>query len=556
MPAVPSGAFTGVKAGVVMAVLAGLMFTGLMVRALVRVDRGLAAEVFEQRVSRCCERVASRTEALMARLSQGERWVRPGAGTSPGQWTGWCRQQVMSAFPEVVEIAYVPWAGSPDQTNGVWSLRLQYYAVPRDFGEDPEDSTIHRLWTPGAGGDPGDAQATLERVLMDGRPRMTALVGAGMQSVIPEGPSLVQLYLPVLSAPDAESRPVPLTGFLVATLDFARFADLPDTISAALERRCEVRTDRGAWVSIDRSLKPVPDSAGGFHRLVSEEILERWFRCHFWSPVTAGEGAGSSDAAIAGVLGVLMTGLFAGLVWTQGRSRREQAAVTSELRLAHGRLAEVIRERERLSRDLHDGTIQSVYAVGFELQRVRSLVERNPPAAQAEITRILATLNEVVAELREFILQEETGGKSVQTLDTVLNALVGRLRRTTQAEISLELAPDASRLIPPEQVVELLHIVREALTNSIRHGYPRQIGIALTREGRDWRLTVADDGTGFDPQRASGHPGRGLLNLQERADELGGECVVVSVPGTGAAVRVIFPVLADLSPPEPEAPSA
>lgn len=260
-------------------------------------------------------------------------------------------------------------------------------------------------------------------------------------------------------------------------------------------------------------------------------------------PVLATVPESGAVTNLAGILGLVCTALLAGLVWIQGRTRRNQTRVTAELQAANDRLAAATQERERLCRDLHDGTIQSIYAVGFDLQRVRNLLDRNPAEARAELTRTLATLNHVVMELREFILQVEPGVHPQRNVTTVLQSLVERTRRNTQAEVSLELSPDAVRLVVPQQVMEVLQIVREALTNSLRHGYARQIGIALTRDGRDWRLTIADDGCGFDPHRAHFRSGHGLKNLQERASQLGGECEIISAPGTGTAVRVLFPVL-------------
>ncbi len=294
--------------------------------------------------------------------------------------------------------------------------------------------------------------------------------------------------------------------------------------------------------SAEPPVRVIPTHQGpGLTMTMIGEYFGRGIRCDFQG--NPGPGGVRRGVWIAGILGVLVTGLFASLVWGLAWARQSETLTSSRLREAHGKLANVTRERDRLTRDLHDGTIQSIYAVGFDLQRVRNLIGRNPAGAAAELTHTMATLNNVVIELREFIQDAEPGPAAIQNVDTVLQALVKRTRLNTHAQILLELSPDAAQLVPPRQAVEVLQIVREALTNSLRHGYPRQIGIALTRDGNDWRLTIADDGSGFDPQLINGRDGHGLRNLHERAAELGGECIIVSAPGTGTAVRVIFPVL-------------
>ena len=93
----------------------------------------------------------------------------------------------------------------------------------------------------------------------------------------------------------------------------------------------------------------------------------------------------------------------------------------------------------------------------------------------------------------------------------------------------------------------MLNVVREAVSNALRHAQARQIDVRLERVCSDrkeapehWRLDVADDGCGFDMTRVNGH-GRGLKNLAARASELGGRSAIQSAPGSGTRVTVEFP---------------
>ncbi|MBX3732540.1 MAG: sensor histidine kinase [Verrucomicrobiae bacterium] len=526
--------------GPVLVALGGLVATGLLVHTLVRLDREQAARTLQQVVHGCCKQVEARLDALVARLSLAEYLLVHRGPPDERAWQAWFDARVRDAFPEVLALAYCPQSMLPEAADldDRRPIPLVSYATRDPVADDPGGMArtieIHK-------GDPGDLIATLEEARSLGSPRLSAFLDAGLK------PGMLWMLLPVPAdgthLPDSGN----LAGMLMAMLD-PRV--LEGGMSPAVQRRWRVQRSDNTWQGPPDSWRQAQVPG----RVAITETTRSWwlgrqFEYAFWLPAASFRDRVQSRAGAAALFGVAGTGFLTGLVWIQSRTRRDQVSTALQLRAANERLATVTRERERLSRDLHDGTIQSIYAMGFDLQRVRAILEDDPSEARDEITRILSGLNEVVTELREFILQAEPAGAEPQRVDAVLRSLVGRIRRNTKAEVSLDLAPEAATLVPPQQALDLLQIVREAVTNSIRHAFPRQIGIALTRDGRDWRLTIADDGAGFDSQRIPGRPGHGLHNLQERANELGGDCVIVSVPGTGTAVRVIFPVLGD-----PDAP--
>lgn len=564
----PSLSGSGVSkgwAGPLLILVAGLALTALMVSSLRRADRDLEGVLFRQDYERCGERMEARFEALAARLQQAREMIQRQPPLTPGEWDGWFDGAVRARFPEVQQLDYGVRADPDAETpgsNGIVKesdrsahLVLRTLAVRDDssaVGTDPLMSEGKTQRVPSVHEpDSGNARATFLRSLQSGKVLLSGLIPSPALPSTPGSGRLLRLYLPVYPLAFGKKSLSHATGALSLTLDL----DVMVRLQAGPQGReligsCRVKNDDSGWTALD---------AGGLSQAVAATIATtnscvffgRTIECTFRSrpdPVLSGS---RGRIWVVGGLGTLFSGLLAGMVWTEGKARRNESRFANELRETNGRLAEVTRERERLTRDLHDGTIQSIYAVGFDLQRVRNLVDRNPGEARAELTRTMATLNQVVMELREFIVHAEPGSPSVQNVDTVLQALVERARQNTQAEISLELAPDAAQLVPSQQAVEVLQIVREALTNSLRHAYPRQIGIALTRDGRDWRLTIADDGAGFDPQQVAGRTGHGLRNLQDRAAELGGEGVVVSAPGTGTAVRVVFPVLSRNMPSSP-----
>ena len=573
----PSLSGSGVSkgwAGPLLILVAGLALTALMVNSLHRADLDLEGALFRQDYERCGERMEARFEALAARLQQAGELIRREPPLSSVEWDGWFNGTVRERFLEVQQVGYgvltVPAdpeietpasSGTGRGSDAFTQIELRSLAV-RDplsaVGTDLLPTERKPIGTQSWDEpDPGNGRATFRRSIHSGKVLLSGLIPSPALPSPPGSARLLRLYLPVYPFAFDRKSLSHATGAVSLTLDL----DVMVRLQAGPQGReligaCRVQNDDSSWTALDTTRAP---DAGGSSQDVAATITNtrsyvffgRTLECTFRSrPNPVLSGSRGRIWAVGG-LGVLFSGLFAGMVWTEGKVRRNESRFANELRETNGRLAEVTRERERLTRDLHDGTIQSIYAVGFDLQRVRNLVDRNPGEARAELTRTMATLNQVVMELREFIVHAEPGNSSVQNVDTVLQALVERARRNTQAEISLELAPDAAQLVPSQQAVEVLQIVREALTNSLRHAYPRQIGIALTRDGRDWRLTIADDGAGFDPQQVAGHTGHGLRNLQDRAAELGGEGVVVSAPGTGTAVRVVFPVLSRDTPSPP-----
>jgi signal transduction histidine kinase len=101
--------------------------------------------------------------------------------------------------------------------------------------------------------------------------------------------------------------------------------------------------------------------------------------------------------------------------------------------------------------------------------------------------------------------------------------------------------PEATDLIAPEQTAEVVSILREAISNSVRHGRAQTITLHARRSEESVVLEVQDDGQGFD-LAASGSQGHGLANMQARSAALGGSLKITSAPGKGTRVLLTLPV--------------
>jgi signal transduction histidine kinase len=237
--------------------------------------------------------------------------------------------------------------------------------------------------------------------------------------------------------------------------------------------------------------------------------------------------------------GATLTLLATALVGVALRARNQQEVLTEQIREARDALAAAQQERNKISRDLHDGTIQSLYAIQLGLGHTVQKLEADPAKAGRGLSAVRRELDIVIAEIRQFITAEAGADKPVD-FSAVLNALVQRAQAGITAQISLHCAPGASGRLTGDHAVQLANIAREALSNSLRHARPQEVQIVLRSEKEKVVLEIVDDGGGFDP-KAPGRSGMGLTSMLSRAREMGGTLETQSSPGKGTHVVVRVP---------------
>lgn len=199
-----------------------------------------------------------------------------------------------------------------------------------------------------------------------------------------------------------------------------------------------------------------------------------------------------------------------------------------------------IEERARLGRDLHDGVIQNLYATGMGIAHGMRMMESEPEKARARLEETLRSLNETMEALRGFIARAEPESAAEVDFADGCVTLFQTLRVHRECQLDLDVEPDAERAIPAAQKANLLFIVREAISNALRHGEARNIAVSLRRSTGRWELRVRDDGRGSD-FAASKRGGRGLENIRARAESLGGAPRFAAAPGGGVEVLVEWP---------------
>jgi PAS domain S-box-containing protein len=226
-----------------------------------------------------------------------------------------------------------------------------------------------------------------------------------------------------------------------------------------------------------------------------------------------------------------------GIAWDITKRRRaEEALQESEQRLRRS-----LEERMQLGRDLHDGIIQSIYAIGLGLQECRNLLKQDPVLAEARLTRAIADLNAVIRDVRNFIVGLEPEALKGPGFQSALQSLVSTLSTGQSARFLFDIDPQAVSLLNARQAAHLLQIAREAMSNSFRHAQANTTSVSLKRQNGCLRLGVSDDGIGFEPQTRAG-TGHGLRNIAARAAELLARSEIISSPGQGTRVEVEIPL--------------
>lgn len=205
--------------------------------------------------------------------------------------------------------------------------------------------------------------------------------------------------------------------------------------------------------------------------------------------------------------------------------------------------AGVENERRALARELHDDTLQALIALNQHVQmtmlRAQDEAQRKPLAdLQARVSQTIASLRRAIGGLRPIYL-EDLG------LVAALGMLAQEIGRAGDMEVTFE-QQGAERRLPPEAELAFYRITQEALNNAAHHSGARRARVALAFEPEAARLTISDDGRGFDAPKDPNAFARlghyGLLGMRERADLAGAKLEIDTAPGRGTRITVTRPL--------------
>lgn len=203
----------------------------------------------------------------------------------------------------------------------------------------------------------------------------------------------------------------------------------------------------------------------------------------------------------------------------------------------------VLEERERIGMDLHDGVIQSIYAVGLTLDYARLLLREGDIAdAGKRLEQAIDNLNGTIRDIRSYIMDLRPRRFQAESLAEGLRQLAREFKANTLVEVELKLTPGADAALGREARQGLFHIAQEALANVAKHAHATTVRVELRSVDSQVCLSVQDNGIGIAPEARQERLGHGLANMAERARSLGGSFHLDSQPGKGTEINVRIPV--------------
>jgi signal transduction histidine kinase len=206
--------------------------------------------------------------------------------------------------------------------------------------------------------------------------------------------------------------------------------------------------------------------------------------------------------------------------------------------LQQSREAAVAEERNRMAREIHDTLAQGFTGVIVQLEAARGAVARRDFADLAtRIERASDLAKSSLRDARRSVLALRPHWLQGGTLQTALNDLLRRMTEGTALHAQLQVT-GKERAIPMDWQENLLHIVQEALTNTVKYAQALTFRVVLDYGFEEVALMLTDDGRGFDP--GSKHEGFGLIGMGERVERMAGRLMIRSTRGRGTEIRVIL----------------
>ena len=305
----------------------------------------------------------------------------------------------------------------------------------------------------------------------------------------------------------------------------------------------QFRLGEGFVGLVGESGKPlITDSLQGDMRFLRRQVVNAGFQCIACIPLVA-------HGNVVGVMGVatrqmqvlderevnllMAVGSLAGIAIENARLNQQSR-----------RLA-VMEERERIGMDLHDGIIQSIYAVGLALDYARMEVETNPAKALLKLEQAIEGLNSTIRDIRTYIMDLRPRQFRGENLKESLQHLVDETRANTHMEIDLSGPENGSLVLPTVTATALFHICQEALANIAKHAQAHRAKIDLRTSPERVMLEITDDGVGFDKRQVRMALGHGLANMVTRAHKVGGDIEINADPGKGTSILAWAPLNQD-----------
>ena len=226
---------------------------------------------------------------------------------------------------------------------------------------------------------------------------------------------------------------------------------------------------------------------------------------------------------------------------TVGHDVTERTRMEEALRQREHDLRMAIEERERISHDLHDGILQSLFAVGLGLETTKSTMsQRIRKTSGSPLDQAIKQLNLVMHEIRNFIAGLDSDLLQGKSLPLALQHMLKSMTENQATRVRLAVEDRAAQAVSAEQSLHLFQIIQEAVSNCIRHGRAQEARVSLKMLKQGIRLSIRDNGRGFNPDTVM-ETGHGLGNMAARAKKIGGRFTVLSKVNEGTRIVLDLP---------------
>lgn len=254
------------------------------------------------------------------------------------------------------------------------------------------------------------------------------------------------------------------------------------------------------------------------------------------------------ESRVVGVLGVQLPSWLTGpseaeLAFYTALADQAAVAVTNASLASRARQAAAALERTRLARELHDSVSQALFSMTMQARAAQLSMSKAGVAQDTPLGRSITELGELaqgaLAEMRALIFELRPTALAEEGLVAALTKQGAALAAREQVAITVE-GPEQHLELSADLQEHLYRIASEALHNVVKHARADSAAVRVTAEAGMVRVTVSDNGVGFDP--GAGPPGHlGLSTMAERAALIGADLTITSAPGTGTTVAVSLP---------------
>ena len=201
----------------------------------------------------------------------------------------------------------------------------------------------------------------------------------------------------------------------------------------------------------------------------------------------------------------------------------------------------VLAERTRIAREIHDNLAQEMLGISVQLEVVARTMPPNAEVARNHLDRVRLLVRHGIAEARRYVWDLRSQALDNADLPTALTETARRLTADHKVEPQVQVS-GVFRSLPAGVEDNLLRICQEAINNAVTHGFPEHVFVNLTFDIRTVRLSIRDDGRGFDPIKVEKNGHFGLVGIRERAESIGGKLTINSSIENGTEIVVDVPI--------------